>query len=60
MGRIEDAKAKYEKALEIYEKLLKTDPEKVAYQSDVAGLRNNLCGLLVKEGKMEDAKAEYK
>ena len=35
MGRIEDAKERYEKALEMRENLLKTDPDNVSYQSYV-------------------------
>ncbi len=50
MGRIEEAKDRYEKSLLIYEKLLETDPENVAYQSNVAMTLNNLGVLLSKIG----------
>ena len=35
MGRIEEAKERYEKALEMKKNFSKHDPENVAYQSDV-------------------------
>lgn len=41
MGHLEEAKEKYEKALEIREKLLENDPENVVYQLDVGGALNN-------------------
>ena len=59
MGRIEEAKQRYEKALEMYEKLLNNDPENVAYQSDVGMTLNNLGTLLSDMGRIEEAKQRY-
>ena len=59
MGRIEEAKQRYEKALEMYEKLLKNDPENVAYQSYVGMTLNNLGNLLSNMGRIEEAKERY-
>jgi Tfp pilus assembly protein PilF/predicted amidohydrolase len=56
MGRIEEAKQRYEKALEMREKLLQTDPENVGYQSRVGGTFNNLGNLLWNMGRIEGAK----
>ena len=60
MGRIEEAKQRYEKALEMRQKLLKTDPENVTYQSDVATTLNNLGTLLSEKGQKEEAKKNFK
>jgi tetratricopeptide (TPR) repeat protein len=51
MGRPEDAKNRYERALEMYEKLLKTDTSSSVYQSDVAMTLNNLGTLLRDMGR---------
>ncbi len=50
MGRIEEAKERHEKALEIYEKLLETDPKNMVYQSAVAMTLNNFGVLLSRYG----------
>ena len=55
MGRVEDAKARYEQALEIYEALLDSDLENAQYQSDVAGTQNNLGTLLSDDGNLSEA-----
>ena len=59
MGRIEEAKQRCEKALEMGEKLLQTDPENVAYQSAVGTMLNNLSTLLSYTGRIEEAKQRY-
>jgi tetratricopeptide (TPR) repeat protein/predicted amidohydrolase len=59
MGRIEDAKDRYEKSLYMRQKLLETDPENVAYQSYVGTTLNNLGSLLSDMGRIEDAKDRY-
>jgi tetratricopeptide (TPR) repeat protein len=59
MGRIEEAKQRYEGALKIYETLLSTDPENVGYQSDVGTTRNNLRNLLSDMEKYDDALKLY-
>jgi Uncharacterized protein conserved in bacteria len=59
MGRMEQAKQKYEKALEMREKLLDNDPENVAYQLNVAMTLNNLGALLPDMGRIEEAKQRY-
>jgi CHAT domain-containing protein len=59
MGRLEDAKVRYEQALEMYEALLNTDPENAQYLSYVAATRNNLGALLRDMGRREDAKVRY-
>ncbi|MDD4498033.1 MAG: tetratricopeptide repeat protein [Methanosarcinaceae archaeon] len=59
MGCPEEANIRFEKALEIYESLLKNDPENVGYQSDVAMTLNNLGTLLSDIGRLEDAKGRY-
>ena len=59
MGGIEDAKERYEKALDIYEKLLNNDHENVSYQSNVAMTLNNLGNLLKNMGRIEEAKQRY-
>jgi tetratricopeptide (TPR) repeat protein len=56
MGNLEDAKQKCEKALEIRQKLLKTDPENVSYQSDVSMTLNNLSLMLWTMGRLEESK----
>ena len=61
LGHFEESKQKYEKALEIFEKFLKTDPENVVYQSDPVGTTLNNLGLLLKNmGCIEDAKQTTK
>jgi tetratricopeptide (TPR) repeat protein len=59
MGRPEDAKNRYERALEMYETLLKTDPASSVYQSQVAMTLNNLGALLSDMDRPEDAKNRY-
>jgi len=59
MGRIEEAKQRYENALEIYENLLATDSDNVSYQSYVGGTLNNLGTLLSDMGRIEEAKQRY-
>ncbi len=59
MGRPDDAKIKYERALEMREALLKTDPESSVYQSWVATTLNNLGALLSDMGRPDDAKIKY-
>ena len=56
MGRPEDAKIKYDRALEMRESLLSTDPENIVYQSQVATTLNNLGNLLSDMGRNKDAK----
>ena len=59
MGRIDDARNRYEGALKICERLLKGDSGNVTYQSDVAGILNNLGALLSRMGRIDDAKERY-
>ena len=59
MGRIEEAKQRYEGALIIYGTLLSTDPENVEYQSYVGMTLYNLGNLLSKTGRIEEAKQRY-
>ena len=59
MGCIEDAKKRYEKSLDISQKLLNNDPENVVYQSDVGGTLNNLGNLLSNMGRIEETKDRY-
>jgi tetratricopeptide (TPR) repeat protein len=59
MGRIDDARARYEGALEKYERLLEGDSENVAYQSHVAMTLNNLGNLLSGMGRIDGAKERY-
>jgi len=59
MGLMKEAKQKYEKALEMRQKLLNNDPENVAYQSYVAITLNNLGILLSNMGRVEEAKQRY-
>ncbi|KAF5412449.1 MAG: hypothetical protein C5S47_01350 [Candidatus Methanogasteraceae archaeon] len=59
MGRIDDARERYERALEMRERLLEGDPENVTYQSDVAGTLNNLGALLSRMGRIDDARERY-
>jgi CHAT domain-containing protein len=55
IGRLEDAKFRFEQALEMYEALLNTDPENAQYLSYVAMTRNNLGILLSAEGNPSEA-----
>ena len=50
MGHIEEAKQKYEEALNIYENLLKKDTENIEYQSYIGTTFNNLGNLLKNTG----------
>jgi len=59
MGRPEEAKKKYERALEIYESLLETNTKSSVYQSQVATTLNNLGTLLSNMGRPEEAKKKY-
>jgi len=59
MGRPEDAKIRCERALEMCEALLATDPHSSVYQSWVATTLNNLGALLSEMGRPEDAKTRY-
>lgn len=59
MGRFSQAQHFYELSLLISQKILKTDPENVKYQSDVTLTLNNLGYLLWNMGRMEDAKDRY-
>ncbi|MDR7665466.1 tetratricopeptide repeat protein [Methanosarcina sp. Z-7115] len=59
MGRFRQAKNCYGLHLFISQKLLKTDPENVAYQLDVAMTLNNLGNLLWNMGRIEEAKQRY-
>ncbi|MDP3103666.1 MAG: tetratricopeptide repeat protein [Candidatus Methanoperedens sp.] len=59
MGKPEDAKNRYERALKMYEALLDGEPGNVVYQSQVAMTLNNLGNLLSDMGKPEDAKNRY-
>jgi len=59
MGRPEEAKKRYERALEIYEALLATDPESSVYQSDVSMTLNNLGNLLSDMGNKKGALGSY-
>jgi len=56
MGRPEEAKIRYERALEMREALLVTAPQSSVYQSWVAGTLNNLGLLLFEMGKPEETK----
>ena len=58
-GRFPQAQNFYELSLLISQKLLKNDPENVAYQSSVAMTLNNLGSLLQNMGRIEDAKNRY-
>ena len=59
MGRIEEAKQRYEGALEIYKTLLIKDPDDVEYKSYVGMVLHNLGTLLSKMGRLEEAKQRY-
>jgi tetratricopeptide (TPR) repeat protein len=59
MGKPDNAKNSYERALKMYEVLLEGDPGNVVYQSDVAMTLNNLGALLSDMGKPDDAKNSY-
>ena len=59
MGRIEEAKQRYEAALEIYKTLLSNDLDNVGYQSYVGTTLNNLGTLLSDMGRIEEAKQRY-
>ena len=56
MGRGDDAKKRCERALEIHEALLATDPQSSVYQSLVATTLNNLGAILGNMGRPDDAK----
>ena len=58
-GRFPQAQNFYELSFLISHKLLETDPENVAYQSDVAMTLNNLGALLSDMGRIDDAKERY-
>ena len=55
MGRPDEAKEKYERALQMRESLLATDPQSSVYQSQVAMTLNNLGALLFDMGGKKDA-----
>jgi tetratricopeptide (TPR) repeat protein len=59
MGRREEAKVRYEQALELYEELLKSDTANSQFQSYVAMTQNNLGSLLRDMGRLEEAKVRY-
>jgi tetratricopeptide (TPR) repeat protein len=59
MGKPEDARNSYERALKMRESLLSGDPGNVVYQSQVATTLNNLGALLSDMGKPEDARNSY-
>ena len=58
MGRIEEAKQRYEGTLKIRETLLSTDPENVGYQSYVGGNAKQSRNLAFKNGTNRRSKAE--
>ena len=59
MGRLEDAKTKYQRGLEMSEALLETDPQNNIYQSDVSMMLNNLGNLLYEMGDKKGALGCY-
>ena len=59
MGRPEDARKSYERALEMREALLAGEPSNVVYQSQVAMTLNNLGLFMDSIGKFPDAKKFY-
>jgi len=59
LGRPEEAKEKFERALEMCESLLATDPQSSVYQSQVAMALNNLGALLYDMGRPEDVKEKF-
>jgi tetratricopeptide (TPR) repeat protein len=58
-GRFPQAQNFYELSFLISHKLLETDPENVAYQSNVGTTLNNLGILLSNMGRIEEAKQRY-
>ena len=58
MGRIEEAKQRYEGTLKIRETLLSTDPENVGYQSYVGRNAKQSRNLAFKNGTNRRSKAE--
>jgi tetratricopeptide (TPR) repeat protein/predicted amidohydrolase len=56
MGRLEEAKDLYEKALQIYEKLHKTDFKNIEYQLGLGAVLNHLGDLFNNIGRFEEAK----
>ncbi|KPQ44658.1 MAG: kinesin light chain [Candidatus Methanoperedens nitroreducens] len=59
MGKPEEAKNSYERAIKMYGGLLAGDPGNVEYQLQIAGALNNLGILLSDMGKPEEAKNSY-
>ncbi len=59
MGRIEETKEKYERALEIYENLRIKDSKNMIYLLSVGATLNNLGTLLSDMGRIEEAKEKY-
>ncbi len=59
MGRVAEAKKRFECALEIRERLLGGAPKNVTYQSDVAMTLNNLGNLLADMGRVDEAKKQF-
>jgi tetratricopeptide (TPR) repeat protein/predicted amidohydrolase len=59
VGRWEEAKDRYEEALDLRQKILEKDLQNVSYQSDVAMTLNNLGSILVNLGRLEEAKQRY-
>jgi tetratricopeptide (TPR) repeat protein len=59
MGKPEDARNSYERALKMRESLLSGDPGNVVYQSQVAMTLNNLGLFMEKTGNFPDAKKYY-
>lgn len=59
MGRLEEAKLRFEQALKMREALLNTNPENTKCQLDVAVTQNNIGLLLQDMGKIEEAKFRF-
>ncbi len=59
MGRFPQSKNCYELTLSSFQKLLKTDPQNAAYQSNAAMILNNFGNLLKDMGHIEEAKDRY-
>jgi tetratricopeptide (TPR) repeat protein len=59
IGYFEESRQRYEKALEIYENLLKKDPENIMYQFEYGMTLNNLGTLHWNIGQTEEAKYWY-
>ena len=59
MGRLEEARERYEQALDIYELLLRNDSKNTQFQSYVAATKNNLGNLLRDMGRLEEARVQY-